>query len=123
MGEGGAAPALWERGCLDNALLEHRGGDLHKAGYVRALHIVNWAVGSLSLEDMKENIWLPLQTIQEIDDSEYLDIFIIPNGKQIAVSTHDIETLTINCTGYELVIVRITAYMNIRTYPDDFKFG
>lgn len=67
--------------------------------------------------------YLILQATQEIGDSKYLDVIVVTDGEQVAVSAHDIDTLPFNRAGYELIVIRITTYTYIRTDPDDFKFG
>ena len=53
------------------------------------------------------------QAIQEINDREYLDVAIVADGEQIIVSANDIKAFPVNGTGYELVVIRITADMDI----------
>ena len=73
--------------------------------------------------DLEKNAFLSFHTIQEIGDSKYLDVTIIPDEEQIAVSTHDIKAFPVNGAGYEFVVIGITADMYIGTYPDDVKSG
>ena len=53
------------------------------------------------------------QAIQEINDREYLDGSIVADGEQIIVPANDIKAFPVNGTGYELVVIRITADMDI----------
>ena len=63
------------------------------------------------------------QPIQKVCYGQNLDVSIIADRQQIAVSTNDIQTFSVNCTGYELVIIGIPTDVDIGTDPDDFKSG
>ena len=43
-------------------------------------------------------------SIQEINNGEYLDIPIVFDVEQIAVSTHNIKAFPVDCTGNELIV-------------------
>ena len=54
---------------------------------------------------------LTIQATQELSDGKYLH-----------VSTNNIKAFPVNSTGYELIVVRITAGLDIGTDADDFEF-
>lgn len=68
-------------------------------------------------------LFLPCYAIHKITDSEYLDVIKSPYREQIVVSTYDVKALPVNCTRDELVVVGITADMDIGTDLDNFKSG
>ena len=65
---------------------------------------------------------LIIQATQELSDGEYLHVSIISDRQQIIISTNNIKAFPVNRTGYELVVIRITAGLDIGTDADDFEF-
>ena len=65
---------------------------------------------------------LTIQATQELSDGKYLHVSIITDRQQVIVSTNNIKAFPVNSTGYELVVVRITAGLDIGTDADNFEF-
>ena len=65
---------------------------------------------------------LTIQATQELSDGKYLHVSITTDRQQVIVSTNNIKAFPVNSTGYELIVVRITAGLDIGTDADDFEF-
>ena len=63
-----------------------------------------------------------IQATQELSDGKYLHVSIITDRQQVIVSTNNIKAFPVNCTRYELVVIRITAGLDIGTDADNFEF-